>query len=128
MTLFTLSTTQFADRMNEGGPFMYFILITFLLSLVFLVLAFIKRKSDQGKASKFLGLSVDSSLLALVLGCLGSVVGIIQLFDMVESLGNVNPAIFSGGLKVSLLTITFGLFAFAISRIGILAYRWTASS
>ena len=69
---------------------------------------------------KMIKMAVDSSLLGLVLGFLGSVIGLINAFDSVEAMGNANPAIFAGGLKVSLLTATFGLFTFVITRIGIL--------
>ncbi|MDG4715384.1 hypothetical protein [Winogradskyella marincola] len=123
-----ITTTQFASRMNEGGPAMYIILLAFLLSLIFVVIAFVKRDKDSVMAKKMIGLATESSLIALVVGCLASVMGIIQLFDMVEALGDVNPALFSGGLKVSLLTITFGLFSFAVARIGVLIYKWSLKS
>lgn len=123
-----ITTTQFASRMNEGGPAMYIILVAFLLSLIFVVIAFLKRDKDSVMAKKMIGLATESSLIALVVGCLASVMGIIQLFDMVEALGDVNPALFSGGLKVSLLTITFGLFSFAVARIGVLIYKWSLKS
>lgn len=121
----TIITNQFSDRMSEGGPAMYIILIAFLLSLFFIVMAFIKRNKNNALAQKMIGLAVESSLIALVIGCLASVMGIIQLFDMVEALGDVSPSLFSGGLKVALLTITFGLFSFVVARIGVLAYKWS---
>jgi len=113
------------NRLQEGGPAMYIILLAFLLSLIFIVVAFVKRQKDSLVAQKMISLAAESSLIALVVGCLASVIGIIQLFDMVEAVGDVNPALFSGGLKVSLLTITFGLFSFTVARIGILAYKWS---
>ena len=70
-----------------------------------------------------LKLAVDSSLLGLVTGFLGSIIGLIMAFDSVEAMGNPDPAVFAGGLKVSLLTATFGLFTFVISRFGILVLR-----
>lgn len=125
MTTLKISKPLFIGLLNEGGSMMYLILIALLLSLFFIIQAFIKRKSDLGKSKKMLGLAVDSSLLSLVLGCFGSVLGLIQLFDVVQTLGNVKPDIFASGLKVSLLTIVFGLFAFVIGRVGILIFRWT---
>lgn len=113
------------NRLQEGGSAMYIILLAFLLSLIFIVVAFVKQKKDNLVAQKMIGLAAESSLIALVVGCLASVIGIIQLFDMVEAVGDVNPALFSGGLKVSLLTITFGLFSFTVAHIGILAYKWS---
>ncbi|MDO1500909.1 MotA/TolQ/ExbB proton channel family protein [Winogradskyella maritima] len=128
MTLFTIATNEIAKRMSEGGPFMYIILIFLLLSIFFAVMAFVKRGKDETASKKMIGLAGDTCLLALVLGCLGSVVGIIVLFDMVEAVGEPNPALFSGGLKVSMLTIVFGIFAFTIGRLFILAYKWSAPS
>ncbi|ARV08816.1 hypothetical protein BTO05_03865 [Winogradskyella sp. PC-19] len=114
--------------LNEGGPMMYIILILLLLSLFFILKAFMSKAKDNTQSKKMIGLAVDSSLLSLVIGCLGSLLGIIGLFDMVEALGETRPDLFSAGLKVSLLTITFGLFSFVIARIGILAYKWSLNS
>jgi biopolymer transport protein ExbB/TolQ len=85
-------------------------------------------KKDKTKSNKMLKLTVDSSLLGLVLGFLGSVIGLITAFDSVEAMGNPDPSVFAGGLKVSLLTATFGLFSFVIARIGILILRWSLNA
>jgi biopolymer transport protein ExbB/TolQ len=61
--------------------------------------------------------------LGLVTGFLGSVFGLISAFDSIEAMGNPNPEVFAAGLKVSLLTATFGLISFVIARIGILFLR-----
>tara|TARA_R110001583_G_scaffold195365_2_gene372309 strand:+ start:724 stop:1134 length:411 start_codon:yes stop_codon:yes gene_type:complete len=119
--LFFSVINPFVDRFNEGGPFfMSLILICFLLSLGFLIKGFMDLKKHDLISRKMIKMAVDSSLLGLVLGFLGSVIGLINAFDSVEAMGNANPAIFAGGLKVSLLTATFGLFTFVITRIGIL--------
>ncbi len=116
---------QVADRFREGGSFfMTLILISLLLSIFFLVRGFLSMKKDKVKSNKMLKLTVDSSLLGLVLGFLGSVIGLITAFDSVEALGNPDPSVFAGGIKVSLLTATFGLLSFVIARIGILILRW----
>jgi cytochrome bd-type quinol oxidase subunit 1 len=128
MLTLSLPKFLFVGLLNDGGTFMYFILIAFLFSLFFIVNAFLKRKKDINQSKKMLGLAIDASLLALVIGCFGSVLGLIQLFDMVEAVGNVKPDLFASGLKVSLLTITFGLFAFVVGRICILIYKWTDKS
>ncbi|MFC0604459.1 MotA/TolQ/ExbB proton channel family protein [Winogradskyella pulchriflava] len=116
---------QFVDRFYEGGPlFMSLILICLLLSVFFLVRGFMSFKGNAIRAEKMLKLTVDSSLLGLVIGFLGSVIGLITAFDSVEAMGDPDPSIFAGGLKVSLLTATFGLFTFVVARIGILILRW----
>ncbi|NRB84162.1 MAG: hypothetical protein HRU49_10380 [Winogradskyella sp.] len=115
----------FTRLLQQGGTGMYFILIAFLLSLFFIVMAFIKRNKEDELARKMIILANESSIIALVIGCLSSMLGIINLFDMVEALGDVAPYTYSAGLKVSMLTITFGLFSITVARIGILIYKWT---
>ena len=88
-------------------------------------MAFVKRSTNRVASKKYIGLAAEASIFALVLVCLASVVGIIELFDMVEAIGETRPDLFSAGLKVSLLTITFGLFSFTVARLGILIYKWT---
>lgn len=114
--------------LTEGGPVMYIILVLLLLSLFFIVKAFVSKTKDETHSKKMIGLAVDSSLLALVIGCLGSLLGIISLFDMAEALGETRPDLFAAGLKVSLLTITFGLLSFVLGRLGILFYKWSLRS
>ena len=126
---FLIIPNQIADRFSEGGPFfMSLILICLLLSIFLLIKGFINLKKDKAVVEKMLKLAVDASLLALVLGFLASVIGLITAFDSVESMGDPDPAIFAGGLKVSLLTATFGLFSFIIARIGILVLRWCSKA
>ena len=117
--------SQLGDRFNEGGPlFMSMILICLVLSVFFIVMSFINLKKNEQLSKKYIRLTTDSSLLGLVLGFLGSVIGLIMAFDSVEAMGSPEPALFAGGLKVSLLTATFGLISFIIARIGILMLRW----
>ena len=121
----SLLTIQFVDRFNEGGPFfMSLILICLLLSIYFLVRGFLSFRKNLSLSKKMLRLAEDSSLLGLVIGFLGSVVGLITAFDSLEAMGNVDPSVFAGGLKLSLLTATFGLFSFVIVRLDILILRW----
>ena len=118
--LFILVVNIFA----EGGSLMMsLILICLLLSIFFLVKGFMNVNKDSTNSKKMLKLAIDSSLLGLVIGFFASILGLISAFDSVEALGNPDPAVFAGGLKVSLLTATFGLFTFIIARIGILILK-----
>ncbi len=123
VVLITLPKFLMANLFQEGGSlFMSLILISLLASIAFLIKGFLSLQN--GKLSKkMLALAGDSGLLGMVLGFLGSVLGLIQAFDVVQSIGNIDSGVFAGGLKVSLLTSTFGLLTFAISRVGILILR-----
>lgn len=130
MNTLTLTITGIFSQMItlnifvEGGPlFMSLILLCLLTSIFFVIKGMLSVKKSAVSAQKMLRLTVDSSLLGLVLGFLGSVIGLIMAFDSIEALGNPDPAIFAGGLKVSLLTATFGLFTFVVSRVGIIILR-----
>lgn len=113
-----------AQRFNEGGPlFMSLILFSFIASIVFLTIGFMNVKKHEKKSIKMAGLASDSSLLGLVLGLLGTTIGLISAFDAIESLQNVNQAMMAGGLKVSALTTAFGAITFVLSRIGIIVLR-----
>jgi len=120
-----LILNPFVDRFNEGGSFfMILILICLLLSIYFLVRGFLSFKKNPPLSKKMLRLAEDSSLLGLVIGFFASVIGLITAFDSIEAFGNPDPVIFASGLKVSLLSATFGLFTFVIVRLDILILRW----
>ncbi len=119
-----IAANPITDKFSEGGAFfMVSILICLLLSLFFIVKGFLSVKTAVKKSKKMLQLAADTSLLGLVIGFFASVLGLISAFDSIEALGNADPAIFAGGLKVSLLTATFGLLAFIIARVGIVVLR-----
>nr|WP_321224445.1 MotA/TolQ/ExbB proton channel family protein [uncultured Psychroserpens sp.] len=113
-----------ANLFTDGGSlFMTLILLCLLAALFFIVKGFISLKKSSAVSKKMLQLASDASLLGLTMGFLASVIGLISAFDSIEAMGNPNPEVFAGGLKISLLTATFGLFTFVISRIGIMVLR-----
>ena len=108
----------------EGGPlFMTFILICFLLALFFIVNAFVNLKKDVAKSIKMTILASESSLLGLVFGFLGSIIGLITAFDAIESMDSISSNILAAGLKVSFLTTLFGTVTFIITRIAIIILK-----
>ncbi len=116
----------FVDRMMEGGPItMTLILLCLILSIVLLILGFRSLDKDSSKTKKMIALASDVSLLGLVLGFFGSIIGMISAFDAIEAFSeNMSSGAIAGGLKVSFLTTLFGSFVFIISRVGILLLRW----
>ncbi|MBO4581701.1 MAG: MotA/TolQ/ExbB proton channel family protein [Bacteroidales bacterium] len=51
------------------------------------------------------------------LGFLGTVVGMVQAFDEIESAGDISPTIVAGGMKVALITTVTGLIVAIILQI-----------
>ena len=113
-----------ANIFTEGGSVMMtLILICFLASLFFLIRGFTTLKTNSLLSVKMRLMAAESSLLGLVIGFLASILGLISAFDTVEAMGNPNPELFAAGLKISLITATFGLLTFILVRIGILVLR-----
>ncbi|MFR9620669.1 MAG: MotA/TolQ/ExbB proton channel family protein [Rikenellaceae bacterium] len=55
--------------------------------------------------------------LAPMLGFMGTVVGMIGAFDMIQAAGDISPTIVAGGIKVALLTTLAGLIVAVILQI-----------
>lgn len=55
--------------------------------------------------------------LAPMLGFMGTVIGMIEAFDQIESAGSMEPSLVAGGIKVALLTTVFGLIVAMVLQI-----------
>ena len=55
--------------------------------------------------------------LAPMLGFMGTVIGMIQAFDMIQQAGDISATIVAGGIKVALLTTVLGLIVAIILQI-----------
>jgi hypothetical protein len=105
------------DRLNEGGSlFMYTLLFVLIICSVLIIKEFLK----PAQKSKTLEILKSLSLFALVWGFLGLMIGLIVAFDAISFDGEINPGILAGGLKVGLLSPTFGAFTFLVIRLGII--------
>lgn len=103
---------------------MSLILICFLLVLFLIVRAAMKLKSPTHIFQKSVTLINQLALLALVIGLFAQFIGLIQIFDAFEALGDINPTLFAGGLKVTLLAPIFGGFTFLIGRMASFILNW----
>lgn len=107
----------FFNRLNEGGPFfMYPILLMLVICIVLITKSFIKGDLN-GKLDSFIK---HISLFALVWGFLGLMIGLITAFDSISSTGGISTSAFASGLKIGLLSPTFGAFTFLVARFGII--------
>ena len=129
MNTFLIIANPFVDRFVEGGPFfMSLILICFILSVYFLIKGFSTLNKNTAKSNTMRNLAADASLLGLVIGFLGSIIGMISAFDAIEGFDQMNSAIIAGGLKVSFLTTVFGTLTFILVRIGIIILKMRQKS
>ncbi|WP_420552465.1 MotA/TolQ/ExbB proton channel family protein [Tenacibaculum aiptasiae] len=107
----------FTSLLTEGGPlFMYTILAMLIICVGLLIKAFVKGDKD-GRTQKLVS---HISLLALIWGFLGFMMGMINAFDQITLDTSMNPSVFAGGLKIGLLAPSFGMLVFIIARLGII--------
>ena len=106
------------NLLNEGGPtFMYPLLFMLIICVLLIIKAFV----SNSKTEKTKKLVSHISLFALVWGFLGQMIGLIGAFDAIESLSNISPQLLAGGLKVALLSTSFGMVVFLVGRLGLIA-------
>jgi|TARA_Y100000385_G_C12576811_1_gene418720 hypothetical protein len=98
------------DYFYMGGP-----LFMGMLTLIFiaLVVAAVLKKDVK-----------EIGLLALALGILGQLIGLMGAFEGIEAMGGVSQSILVGGLKVSSITSIYGLLIYIVSLIVQVAKRF----
>ena len=98
------------DYFYMGGP-----LFMGMLTLIFiaLVVAAVLKKDVK-----------EIGLLALALGILGQLIGLMGAFEGIEAMGGVSQSIIVGGLKVSSITSIYGLLIYIVSLIVQVAKRF----
>lgn len=108
----------FANLLTEGGPiFMYPTLLMFLTCIGLILFSFMKG-DEKGRLKEIIK---HVSLFALVWGFLGQMLGLIQALDAISSFnGDIAAPILAGGLKVAMLSPTFGMVVFLVGRLGLL--------
>ncbi len=115
----------FFNLLNEGGPlFMYTLLILLIVCIALFIKALTKGDAD-GKAQKLIS---SLSLFALVWGFLGHMIGLITALDALSVNSDVAYEVLASGIKVGLLSPSFGMVVFLIARIGIISLIWTKKS
>jgi len=105
------------DKFADGG-----VGITFLIfiALIFIVALFIKELIKEGDREKSIKLISSIAWFALAWGFLGRTIGLVKAFDTVQAAGELTPKMVAGGLKMALVGPIFGIFVFAMARLGII--------
>lgn len=107
----------------EGG--VYFMLPIYLLTIIVVALSlwtiFLRLKNRQQKT-----IPTDKNLVNAILflgslgfiwGMLGQIIGFMQIADVIQVHGDIAPSLIAGGIKVSLLTTTYGTILLLFSGI-----------
>lgn len=101
----------------DGGPvFTVVIFICLLIVIALFAVALIKEENSE----KFMSLMKHIGWFAVAWGFMGRTFGLIHAFDQVEAAGELTPHLLAAGLKMALVDPLFGIFVFAIARIGII--------
>ena len=88
----------------EGGMGMMIIITLFLIGLFI----------AAWKAPKWVK---EIGIGALVVSIFGTLLGLSQICDVIQMVGDVSPAVLCGGLKVALIHTFYGLIVFFISLV-----------
>lgn len=100
------------------GGILFMGILFLLLVAVLITSAFtFKYKAESAKAEKWLKISQEIALFALVFGILGQLVGLLDAFQAIEQVGEVSQALLAGGLKVSSYTTLYGFFIFLLAKL-----------
>ena len=93
----------------------------FIIMVVWAIYHFLpvllKKEFDPVKTADRLKHVKTIGSLAMVLGILGQLIGLMAAFDAIEQMGNVSQSLLAGGLKVSTIPTVYGILIFIISLI-----------
>jgi hypothetical protein len=115
--------TGFMDIFGELGAMRFLMAFSFLAVITLTVWSASQLAKPGAEADPRLKAWVDGVLFwggfAAIAGMLGSLMGIIVMFQRIEQAGQVMPTIVAGGAKVGLLSSSVGLMI-----LGVAALAW----
>jgi hypothetical protein len=105
------------EAYKMGGPFMHLITILGLLALGITVWKVVELVSKKNANTRLIDLVKMSGLLALAVGFLSQIVGIVQALEAIRAAADVSPQIVMGGAIVSFYAPIWGLMVFIFSML-----------
>lgn len=104
----------------SGGPLiMGAITVILIVMIAWAIYHFLpvltNKETDLAKALSRLKYIKTIGIFGMVSGILGQLIGLYQVFGVLEAVGDLSQSIISGGLKVSLIPSIYGLLIFLLS-------------
>lgn len=100
-----------------GGPYMHLITIFGLVALVVAAWKIYEIVSKQTVSTKLLDLIRMSGSLALAIGFMSQIIGIVQALEAIKAAADISPQIVMGGAIVSFYAPIWGFIVFNISML-----------
>jgi hypothetical protein len=101
------------DLFFMGGPLFMGILTIGLVALIVTI-----SMNQTGKGAIFtVQLAKEIGILSFVIGMFAQLIGLYQMFSVVEQMGKIAPNMLAGGLKVSLITTLYGFLILIIALV-----------
>ncbi|AZQ63294.1 hypothetical protein EI427_13910 [Flammeovirga pectinis] len=116
----------FTNFYYEGGYlFMNIISIVGILMFLFMILRGLGISNNMIQPAKSQKLMKEASILALVLGILGQLIGLYSAMVAIAAQGGVSMQILASGIRVSSNTTLYGFFFFVIARIAYIYFTFS---
>ena len=100
-----------------GGPYMHVISLLALLALVIAIWKIVGMVSKKSIDLKFLDLIRMAGSLALAVGFMSQIVGIVQALEAIRAAADVSPQIIMGGAIVSFYAPIWGFIVFIFAML-----------
>jgi biopolymer transport protein ExbB/TolQ len=103
----------------DGGPVFMVPLLLLLLVIVFLFVKGLKNNTEKNQK-----LINSLALFSFVFGVLGFVIGLLGALEDISNTTDVAPQVLAGGLKIGLLSPTFGMVIFLLGKMFTIILTW----
>lgn len=108
----------FSNLLSDGGPIFMYPTLLLLITCIILTFFGLVKGDENNKLQKLIN---SIGLFALVWGFLGHFIGMISGMDAIAATNDVSTGVLASGIKISLLSPSFGMVVFLIARLGIIA-------
>lgn len=102
---------------KAGGPYMHVITLFGLVALVIAVLKIIELIVKKPVSDKYLGLIKMAGSLALAVGFMSQIIGIVQALEAIRAAADISPQIVMGGAIVSFYAPIWGFVVFIVAML-----------